>query len=129
MGCYDLTRNALTGSLLAAAVAACHATTRPAVSPATRYLVTETPINVGMAPSLCLAVNFLDSEGVWWWEPGATGCTQSIYRSWSLSSGLAERCQDNARYSRLPFGFASGRTRSSAHSSTSIWSWKARPCE
>ena len=40
-----------------------------------RYLVTASPIAVGLGSwSLCVAVDPLDPHGVWWWEPGASGC-------------------------------------------------------
>ncbi len=39
-----------------------------------RYLVTESPINVGVSPDLCVALDPNDQHGVWWWEPGASGC-------------------------------------------------------
>ncbi len=40
-----------------------------------RYLVTVTPIEVGLGSlGLCIAVDPLDQHGVWWWEPGASGC-------------------------------------------------------
>jgi hypothetical protein len=48
----------------------------PSQPPPPRYLVTATPIEVGLGNlSLCIAVDPLDQHGVWWWEPGATGCT------------------------------------------------------
>ena len=41
-----------------------------------RYLVTVTPIEVGLGTlRLCIAVDPLDEHGVWWWEPGASGCS------------------------------------------------------
>jgi hypothetical protein len=44
---------------------------------AQRYLVTATPINVvGVGhPGLCIAVDPSDAHGVWWWEPGPSGCS------------------------------------------------------
>jgi hypothetical protein len=39
-----------------------------------RYLVTATPIDVGVGTGLCLAIDPLDQHGIWWWQPGATGC-------------------------------------------------------
>jgi hypothetical protein len=43
----------------------------------TRYIVTATPIDVlGVAhPGLCVAVDPTDAQGVWWWEPGRSGCS------------------------------------------------------
>ena len=38
------------------------------------YLVSEHAIDVGVGPRLCVAVNPLDPNGVWWWQPGRSGC-------------------------------------------------------
>ena len=49
---------------------------RPSVPAGGRYLVTSTPIDVGLVNTgLCVAVDPRDPQGVWWWEPGASGCT------------------------------------------------------
>ena len=40
-----------------------------------RYAVTASPIDIGVGSGLCVAVDPLDREGVWWWEPGASGCS------------------------------------------------------
>ena len=40
-----------------------------------RYLVTTGTINLSPSIRLCLAVDPRDPQGVWWWEPGASGCT------------------------------------------------------
>ena len=41
-----------------------------------RYVVTARPIDVGVASQgLCVAVDPLDGQGVWWWEPGRSGCS------------------------------------------------------
>jgi hypothetical protein len=47
-------------------------------APAGRYVVTATPLVVGLAgdKGLCIAVDPGDPHGVWWWEPGASGCTR-----------------------------------------------------
>ena len=49
----------------------------PASAPADgRYLVTSSAIDVGgRGIRLCVAVDPRDPQGVWWWEPGASGCT------------------------------------------------------
>jgi catechol 2,3-dioxygenase-like lactoylglutathione lyase family enzyme len=48
----------------------------PSAPAAGRYLVTSTPIDVGLVNTgLCVAVDRRDPQGVWWWEPGASGCT------------------------------------------------------
>lgn len=38
------------------------------------YLVTQRTIDVGLALGLCIAVDLEDAAGVWWWEPGRSGC-------------------------------------------------------
>ena len=42
-----------------------------------RYLVTATPLALlGKGhPGFCVAVDPKDEKGVWWWEPGRTGCS------------------------------------------------------
>ena len=45
---------------------------RPSVP---RYVVTASPIAVGVGTDLCIAVDPLDQDGVWWWEPGASDCS------------------------------------------------------
>jgi hypothetical protein len=60
-------------SLLVSALVACRATSQPQLS-APRYLVTESPIDVGRGIGLCIAVDPAHRDGIWWWEPGATGC-------------------------------------------------------
>ena len=39
-----------------------------------RYLVTSSAMDVGRGIRLCIAVDSRDPHGVWWWEPGASGC-------------------------------------------------------
>ena len=39
-----------------------------------RYIVTDTPVDVGVAPGLCIAVDPNDEHGVWWWQAGQHGC-------------------------------------------------------
>src|SRR5262245_9071485 len=41
-----------------------------------RYIVTTSPL--GVRPSsqgLCVAIDSTDPQGVWWWEPGRSGCS------------------------------------------------------
>jgi hypothetical protein len=75
-GCAKRTKAGVV--LLAALVATtCASTPSPSSSraPEPRYLVSERPIDVGLGPwGLCVAVDPLDRQGVWWWEPGASGC-------------------------------------------------------
>jgi hypothetical protein len=40
-----------------------------------RYATTLEPIDVGSSAPLCVAVDPSDATGVWWWEPGRTGCS------------------------------------------------------
>jgi hypothetical protein len=43
---------------------------------APQYIVTVAPLDVGVSPrGLCVAVNPHDPKGVWWWEPGRSGCS------------------------------------------------------
>jgi len=40
-----------------------------------KYISTVRPLDVRSGgPALCIAVLSGDPTGVWWWEPGATGC-------------------------------------------------------
>jgi hypothetical protein len=40
-----------------------------------RYIVTASPIDIGaVRQRLCIAVDPSTSDGVWWWEPGRSGC-------------------------------------------------------
>jgi hypothetical protein len=41
------------------------------------YLVTATPVDVGLRAghNLCVAVDPSSSDGIWWWDPGSTGCS------------------------------------------------------
>jgi hypothetical protein len=39
-----------------------------------QYLSTVRPLDLGVGPGACIAVLPNDPTGVWWWEPGATGC-------------------------------------------------------
>lgn len=43
--------------------------------PLPRYIVTATPIDVvGGGFGVCIAVDPADAQGVWWWQPGPSGC-------------------------------------------------------
>jgi hypothetical protein len=59
--------------LLASVLVSCRATSPPRPS-APRYLVTESPIDVGLGIQLCIAVDAANQRGIWWWGPGPTGC-------------------------------------------------------
>jgi hypothetical protein len=43
-------------------------------APERRYLTTATPLAVGIATPLCIAVDTLRPARVWWWQPGKQGC-------------------------------------------------------
>src|SRR5689334_3746806 len=41
-----------------------------------RHVVTATPLDIGVvSPRLCIAIDPSRPDGVWWWEPGAVGCS------------------------------------------------------
>jgi hypothetical protein len=77
-----------------------------------RYLVTESPIDVGVGTGLCVAVNPSDQHGIWWWEPGASGCG-------SRSTGPAVFHAEDATVSpSTPSGPIAIRFRLGTHSTT-----------
>jgi hypothetical protein len=42
-----------------------------------RYVVTAVPLDVGAGRRpLCVAIEPTASNGVWWWEPGESGCSE-----------------------------------------------------
>ena len=44
-----------------------------------RYIVTATPVDaVGGGWGLCIAVDPADAQGIWWWQPGPSGCATRI---------------------------------------------------
>ena len=47
---------------------------RPSAPAHGRYLVTSSAIDVSLHIRLCVAVDPRDPQGVWWWQPGASGC-------------------------------------------------------
>jgi hypothetical protein len=58
--------------LLVIEVFGCRFASRPSGG---RYVVTDSPINVGVGSvGLCIAADPGDREGIWWWEPGTAGC-------------------------------------------------------
>ena len=60
--------------LLGCALVACGSACESQPS-APHYAVTATAIDVGVGPQgLCVAVDPVDRQGVWWWEPGRSGC-------------------------------------------------------
>jgi hypothetical protein len=65
--------------LLGVSLGACR-TLAPSVP---RYIVTVTPVRLGGGPpardpGLCIAVDRSDAHGVWWWQPGPSGCSTRI---------------------------------------------------
>jgi hypothetical protein len=62
-------------AIAALAFAACRSPAGPP-RPAARYIVTESPIALGIGSvGLCVAIDPADPQGVWWWEPGGSGCS------------------------------------------------------
>ena len=62
----------LTPLLLVAALSGTACATRPA---APEFIVTAEPLDVGVVGSkLCIALDVHTKDGVWWWQPGASGC-------------------------------------------------------
>jgi len=44
-----------------------------------RYIVTANPLDVvGTGLGLCIAVDPADTQGIWWWQPGPSGCASRI---------------------------------------------------
>jgi hypothetical protein len=59
-----------------------------------QYFVTATPLAVDGGPSgLCVAVDPIALSGVWWWEPGRSGCS-------SRSTGPGVFHGDDAKVAR-----------------------------
>lgn len=54
--------------LIAFAILACRS------SSSARYLVTSSPIDVGLGIRLCVALDLHDEKGLWLWGEGASGC-------------------------------------------------------
>ena len=67
--------------------------------PLPRYIVTTSPIDVvGVGhPGLCVAVDPTDPKGVWWWEPGRSGCS-------SRSTGPTAFRRENGTVEVTPAG-------------------------
>ena len=97
--------------LLFSALVACQSTYRSQPS-AARYLVTESPIEVGVGTGLCVAVDPIDERGIWWWQPGETGCA-------SRSTGPGVFHAEEARVSQpTPGGPTAVGFRLATHSDT-----------
>ena len=65
-------RFVLIAALLTLGLIGCRSTLTRSVP---RYVVTAAPIDVGISTGLCIAVDPTDPKGVWWWEPGRSGCS------------------------------------------------------
>jgi len=78
-----------------------------------RYIVTASPIDIGtFTRGLCVAVDPGTEHGVWWWEPGTSGCA-----SRSTGPGVFEA--DQATVSRATQSpTISARFRVGLHSTT-----------
>jgi hypothetical protein len=65
---------------LAMSLGVCLAGCAPiAAPPPGRYLATSDPLLVGPTnTALCIAVDPRDPHGVWWWQPGPSGCATRI---------------------------------------------------
>ena len=68
----------------------CLLTVLAACAPQPRYIVTSTPLKVidPGHPGLCVAIDPKDPKGIWWWEPGRSGCTSissSTMAAWRAS--------------------------------------------
>lgn len=62
----------ITPFLLVAALSGTACATRPA---AREFIVTAEPLDVGVVDAkLCIALDVHTKDGVWWWQPGASGC-------------------------------------------------------
>src|SRR4051812_20497019 len=57
------------------AFVACRSVSR--LPPPARFIVTGEPLGLfdGRHPGICVAVDPDDPKGVWWWEPGPSGCS------------------------------------------------------
>jgi hypothetical protein len=74
-GVDQAVRVAALAAMVALATAGCR---RPPSPPDGPYLATATPLRVGLADDkgLCIAIDRRDPHGLWWWEPGASGCAR-----------------------------------------------------
>lgn len=63
------------GLLGCACVAAVSVTWLACAQAQDRYIASVDPVNVGLAQGICIAADPRSRDGIWWWEPGAAGCT------------------------------------------------------
>lgn len=107
-----LTRYRCVSLLLVLAVTGCSSAPRSA-GVELRYVVTAVPIDIGLNPDgICVALDPLDAHGVWWWEPGASGCS-------TRSTGPGVFPADQATVSQsLDTGRIAAKFRIGTHSTT-----------
>ena len=79
----------------------------PSASSAPRYIVTAAPlVLIGPGhPGICVAVDPRDTQGVWWWDAGWTGCTT---RSSSVIQNDASRSVTRTRTGTVEVSFGVG---------------------
>jgi hypothetical protein len=57
--------------LFAVVLAGCAPTSPDPDQSRQHYVMTASPIQVGIGSGLCVAVDLNDPRGVWWWQPGS----------------------------------------------------------
>lgn len=55
-------------------LAACHASPTESSAVDATFLWTAEPLEVGLRTPLCVAVDPRVRDGIWWWQPGGSGC-------------------------------------------------------
>jgi hypothetical protein len=69
---------ALAAVALVPSAAGCARSFGPSHDSAARYVVTVSPINLGIGSGrFCVAIDVRDPAGVWWWQPGKDCTTRS----------------------------------------------------
>lgn len=74
---------------------------------APRYIATASPIDIGLGSGLCVAVDRSDERGVWWWQPGAAGCSTrstgpTLFRAEGANVALPAADQTSAVSFQVP---------------------------
>ena len=86
--------------LLGLSLGAC----RTVVPSLPRYIVTFAPIQLAVGhPGLCVAVDPTDAHGVWWWEPGRSGCTSRTTGPTVFAADLAKVTARNGAATQVEF--------------------------
>jgi hypothetical protein len=69
------------------------------------FIVSAKPLDVGIVHPVCIAVDVNAEDGVWWWQPGASGCDSrstgptvfhadaAKVRGWHMSRGYSAEFQ------------------------------------